>query len=172
MCWTILADYGVKLSGKPESAEILKETLKTLKLHHEDVDETKKTYESLKKTVNGLHTTLRGICELRNSHGLVGHGRDGYAPAMEGTQAQFVASAADAIVHILYMSHKGYGGNDTSLRVVYEDYEKENVRLDESFDVDSMVEFVKNFLPSEVLFKMDKVAYRAEIEKVRNEDAV
>ena len=172
VCKTILEDRGVKLPGKPESPQLLKETLKALKLHHDDVDQTEKTYESLKKTANGLQTALTGICELRNSHGLIGHGQDGYAPSLENIQAQFVASAADAIVHILYRSHKGYGGNGGSTRVFYQDYEKENASIDESYDDDALTEFVKQFRPSDVLFKMDKDAYRAAVDDIRNEEAV
>lgn len=172
VCKTILEDRGVKLPGKPESPQLLRETLKALKLHHEDIDQTEKTYESLKKTANGLQTALTGICELRNSHGLIGHGQDGYAPALENIQAQFVASAADAIVHILYRSHKGYSGNGAKSRIFYEDYDSENTRIDESYDDDSMTEFVKQFRPSEVLFKVDKAAYRAAVDDIRNEETV
>lgn len=170
VCKTILEDRGVKLPGKPESPALLRETLKALKLHHDDVDQTEKTYESLKKTANGLQTALTGICELRNAHGLIGHGRDGYAPALESVQAQFVASAADAIVHILYRSHRGYGNSGGPGRVFYEDFEKENSRIDESYDNDALTEFVKQFRPSEVLFKIDKEAYRAAIEDIKNEE--
>lgn len=77
VCKTILEDRGVKLPGKPDSPELLRETLKALKLHHDDVDQTEKTYDSLKKTANGLQTAVAGICELRNTHGLIGHGQDG-----------------------------------------------------------------------------------------------
>lgn len=172
VCKTILEDRGVKLPGKPDSPELLRETLKALKLHHDDVDQTEKTYDSLKKTANGLQTAVAGICELRNAHGLIGHGQDGYAPSLESIQAQFVASAADTIVHILYRSHRGYGGNGVSKRIFYQDYEKENTSIDESYDNDALTEFVKQFRPSEVLFKMDTDAYRAAVEDIKNEEAV
>ena len=175
VCKTILEDRGKKLPSKtPDSPQLFKETLKALKLHHDDVDKTKKTDKNLKKIASGLQATFNAICELRNSHGLVGHGQDGYAPVMENTQAQFVASAADSIVHILYKSHKGYGENDTSVRVFYEDCEKENTHIDEVYnnDDDVFLDLVKQFRPSEILFKMDEVAYREEIEEIRNEDTV
>jgi len=165
VCKTILEDRGVKFPDKPESPQLLKETLKALKLHHEDIDQNE-------KTANGLQTALTGICELRNSHGLIRHGQDGYAPALENIQAQFVASAADAIVHILYRSHKGYGGNGANLRIFYEDYDNENTRIDEPHDDDSMTEFVKQFRPDEILFKMDKSVYRAAVDDIRNEETV
>ena len=172
VCKTILEDRGVNLPGKPKSAQLLTETLKTLKLHHEDIDQTEKTYESLKKTANGLQTALTGICELRNSHGLIGHGQDGYALALESIQAQFVARAADAIVHILYRSHKRYGGNEVKSRIIYEDYDNENTRIDELYDDDLMTDFVRQFRSSEILFKIDKEAYWVAINDVKNEEAV
>ncbi|MCY4184736.1 MAG: abortive infection family protein [Rhodobacteraceae bacterium] len=171
VCKTILEDRGVKLPSNPNSSTLLKETLKALKLHHEDIDQTEKTFESLKKTANGLHTAFTGIYELRNRHGLIGHGRDGYAPALDNIQAQFVASAADTIVHLLYRSHKGYGGIETVSRIVYEDYGKENMLIDESYDDNSITEFVKKFRPSDVLYKMDRDSYRAAVEDVRNLEA-
>ncbi|MAS87170.1 MAG: hypothetical protein CMH30_04230 [Micavibrio sp.] len=170
VCKTILEDRGVKLPGKPESPALLRETLKVLKMHHDDVDQTEKTYESLKKTANGLQTAMAGICELRNTHGLIGHGRDGYAPALESIQAQFVASTADTIIHILYRSHKGYGNGGAVSRIFYQDYDAENAQIDESYDDDALTEFVKQFRPSEVLFNMDKDAYKAAIEDIKNED--
>ncbi|MFQ5443086.1 MAG: abortive infection family protein [Nitrospinales bacterium] len=170
VCKTILTDRGIKLPGKPDTPELLRETLKALKLHHQDVDETEKTYESLKKTANGLQTALTGICELRNKHGLIGHGKDGYSPSLESVQAQFVASAADAIIHILYRSHRGDGLGELGERIYYEDFPMENDQIDESYDDDALTEFVKQFRASELIFKMDHVAYRAAVEDIRNEE--
>ncbi len=170
VCKTILADRGVKLPGTPNSPKLLKETLKILDLHPVGIDHVPDTKKSLKNTVNGLLTAMGGISNLRNKQGLIGHGRDGYAPSLENIQAQFVAGAADAIVHILYQSHKGYGGKEANVRIIYEDYKKENDRIDESFDEYSMIEFVNQFLPSEILFKMDKEEYRNAINDVRNEE--
>lgn len=171
VCKTILKDRSFIFTKNLDSPALLKETLKILKLHHDDVDETNKTYESLKKTANGLQSTMIGICEMRNTHGLIGHGQDAYAASLEAIHAQFVASAADTIVHILYMSHKGHGLNEGNTRVFYNDYEEENALIDEIYDDDALAEFVKNFKPSEVLFKIDNEAYRALIDDIKNEGA-
>ena len=170
VCKTILKDRAVSLPGKPASHELLNETLKVLNLHHEDIDKTKKTYDSLKKTANGLNTALSGICELRNRHGVIGHGQDGYALALECIQAQFVAGAADTIVHILYQSHKEYGDGAVKSRVFYENYESENIEIDNLYDDDSISEFIKKFRASEVLFLMDRASYQEAIDGLRNED--
>lgn len=170
VCKTILNDRCVQIADNPDSPQLFRVTLNALKLHSDDLDETERTHSSLKKTINGLQTAINGICELRNSHGLIGHGQDGYASSLDKIQAQFVASATDAIVHILYRSHKGYGGTGGAARVIYEDNETKNVIIDESYDDDALTEFVKQFRPSEVLFKMDVNEYRSAVEDNKNEE--
>src|ERR1039458_1869373 len=60
----------------------------------------------LVQTVNGLQTTLLGVCDLRNSCGFTSHGGDTQRPAMEGVQAILAAQAADAIVGFLFSAHR------------------------------------------------------------------
>lgn len=60
----------------------------------------------LLQTLNGLHTALQGVCELRNSCGFASHGGDTEKPAMEGVQAVLAAQAADAIVGFLFSAHR------------------------------------------------------------------
>jgi hypothetical protein len=62
--------------------------------------------KSLLKTLNGLHTALQGVCELRNAYGFASHGSEGPRPAMESVQALLAAQAADAIVGFLHRLHR------------------------------------------------------------------
>lgn len=75
VCKTILKDRGIDPLNKFDTPQLLKETLKILSLHHDDIDRTEKTYDSLKRIANGLQTAVAGVCELRNMHGIIGHGR-------------------------------------------------------------------------------------------------
>jgi Abortive infection C-terminus len=54
--------------------------------------------QSLTKTLNGLHTAVQGICELRNRCGFASHGSGNPRPAMASVQALLAAQAADAII--------------------------------------------------------------------------
>lgn len=170
VCKTILKDRGVDPQNKFDTPQLLKETLKILPLHHDDIDRTEKTYESLKKIANGLQTAVAGVCELRNMHGIIGHGQDGYALTLESIHAHFVASAADTIVHILYRSHKNYPNSTNSSRIVYQDYEKENIIIDETLDDDYLVDFSKKFRPSELIYKMDVESYKSIILDIKDKD--
>ena len=167
VCKTILKDRGKPLRNL-DSPSLLKETLKELKLNPDEIDEAKKASKSIQKTAKGLMNTMKGICELRNKHGLMSHGLDGYAPSLEKIQAQFVASAADTLVHILFRCHKEYD-TETQTRVVYEDHEDENNQIDESYSDDVIMKFIKNFKPSDILYKLDKIAYQDEINNLQNE---
>jgi hypothetical protein len=60
----------------------------------------------LARTLNGLHTALQGVCELRNAHGFTAHGSDKRITEMESVQAILAAQAADAIVGFLFSAHR------------------------------------------------------------------
>jgi hypothetical protein len=62
--------------------------------------------KKLLQTLNGLHTALQGVCELRNSCGFASHGGNAQKPAMEAVQALLAAQAADAIVGFLFSAHR------------------------------------------------------------------
>lgn len=168
ICKTILEDRGKKPDRKLSSSDLLKITLKELKLYRDDVEDAKKAQKDLKEIVNGLRTAFSGICDLRNTFGVVGHGMDGYADSLENTQAIFTARATDAIVHFLYLTHKEYSEFNNESRIVYDDYEVENKQIDENFDEEAMEKFIEKFKPSEILYKLDKITYRSTIEDIRN----
>lgn len=60
----------------------------------------------LARTLNGLHTALQGVCELRNAHGFTAHGSNKRTTEMESVQATLAAQAADAIVGFLFSAHR------------------------------------------------------------------
>ena len=49
---------------------------------------------SLAQTLNGLHTAIQGICELRNQCGFASHGSANPRPAMESVQAFLAAGGS------------------------------------------------------------------------------
>jgi Abortive infection C-terminus len=74
--------------------------------------------QSLTQTLNGLHTAVQGIRELRNRCGFASHGSGAPRPAMESVQALLAAEAADAIVGFLIRVHQQDRTPPPSLRVV------------------------------------------------------
>jgi hypothetical protein len=113
--------------------------------------------KKLLQTLNGLHTALQGVCELRNSCGFASHGGDAEKPAMEGVQAVLAAQAADAIVGFLFSAHrvkrdgtqpKATGHNRTIDKL-----------LDTVYDPVTMLG--QSYAVSEALYATDRDAYHA-----------
>lgn len=114
--------------------------------------------KSLKQTLNGLHTALQGVCELRNSCGFASHGADGPRPAMEGVQALLAAQAADTIVGFLHRIHRQDQSHTSVVALRYEDNRTFNEFVDDEHD--EVMIFGLKYRPSEVLFRVDLEAYR------------
>ena len=94
--------------------------------------------KSLAQTLNGLHTALQGVCELRNAYGFASHGSDAPRPVMEGVQALLAAQAADAIVGFLHRVHRQERVTISSIRLAYEDNDGFNTYLDDANEVGSV----------------------------------
>jgi hypothetical protein len=114
--------------------------------------------KSLAQTLNGLHTALQGVCELRNAYGFASHGAHRPRPAMESVQALLAAQAADAIVGFLHRVHRQERGPLPSPRLEYDDNEDFNNYVDEANERVRI--FGLAYTPSEVLFAVDHEAYR------------
>ena len=78
--------------------------------------------KSLAQTLNGLHTAIQGICELRNQCGFASHGSGNPRPVMESVQAFLAAEAADAIVGFLHRVHRQDRTPPPSLRAMYDEH--------------------------------------------------
>lgn len=113
---------------------------------------------SLVQTLNGLHTAVQGICELRNTCGFASHGSDSTRPMLESIQALLAAETADAIVGFLYRIHQQERVFPSSTQVGYDDNPDFNERVDEAHLLVRIFEL--EFKPSEILFRMDPEAYR------------
>lgn len=158
ICKTILADIGqpaVNLDGP----QLLKETTNRLSLLPRGHTETKKTRDSITRTLKGLETAVQGLCELRNNFGLSSHGRDGFSARLDLRQATLAAQAADTIVSFLYRTHRDALAQTPGARVYYEDHADFN----DAFDLDN--ELIRlgdlELLPSRVLYHADTEAYKA-----------
>ena len=158
VCKTILADIGHPAESTWNAPKIMKETTTYLAILPPGHPNAAKAHESITKTLNGLHTTLAGLCELRNNYGLSSHGRDGFSARLDLRHATLAAQAADTIVSFLYRIHRDALMQRPGARVYYEDHDDFN----EAFDLENETIRLGNleFLPSRVLFHVDREAYR------------
>lgn len=114
--------------------------------------------EQVKGIERGLQTAILGICELRNAHGFASHASGGPRPMMEDVQALFAATAADAIVGFLHRVHRQEQMVEVPPRSEFDDNHSLNAYIDEANDAVRI--FDLEYRPSEVLFGVDRDAYR------------
>jgi len=157
-CRTILTERQQSHASDDDLPKLFKTVTTCLPLSPPSVSSGSGGQKSLKQTLNGLHTALQGVCELRNDFGFASHGSDGHRPRMESIQAMLAAQAADTIVGFLHATHQQDRAVQRIARLRLEDHAEFNEHIDEvhgSFQI-----FELSFQASEVLFRVDHEAYR------------
>ena len=163
VCKTVLADIGQSADPKWDAPRLLKETTNRLSLLPRNHPDPARARESVEKTLRGMLQTIQGLCELRNRYGMASHGRDAFAARLDNRHATLAANAADTIVSFLYRVHRDALMQTPGARVYYEDHADFN----EAFDLENETFRLGNleYLPSRVLFHVDREAYRAALDE-------
>lgn len=157
-CRTILSDRKIPFQSEDDLPRLYKTVTTQLPLLPVAASSEAEARKSLTQTLNGLHTALQGVCELRNAYGFASHGAEGPRPGMESVQALLAAQAADAIVGFLHRVHRQDRITLPIAQMKFEDNEDFNDFIDEA---NSQVRIFDNlYRPSEVLFAVDHPAYR------------
>jgi abortive infection Abi-like protein len=157
-CRTILAERNIGFGTDDDLPKLFKSVTMHLPLLPVEASSESAARKSLTQTLNGLHTALQGVCELRNAYGFASHGTDGPRAGMESVQALLAAQAADAIVGFLHRVHRVDRIPTSLLRLEYRTNDAFNVYVDEANDIVHI--FDLEYQPSEVLFTVDLEAYR------------
>lgn len=158
VCRTILSERKVSYSEDDDLPKLFKTASNHLPFLPLTASSEAATRESLKRTLNGLSTTIQGICELRNQCGFASHGSDKPRPAMESVQALMAAEAADTIVGFLHRVHRQDRTPSPSPRALYDENEAFNDSVDEAYGPIRILEI--EFRASEVLLQMEPESYR------------
>jgi Abortive infection C-terminus len=156
VCRTILDERSVPYETRDDLPRIFKAATRSLPFLPAGASAEGDIRKSLAQTLGGLHTSLQGICELRNHAGFASHGAGGARPALESVQALLAAQSADAIVGFVHRMHR----QDQVVRRgdSFDDNEAFNASVDE---VHGFVRiFEVEFRPSEVLYAMEPETYR------------
>ncbi len=163
VCKTVLNDCTVVFDKDDDLPALLKKVFTCLRLFPDGQAAPGQVQERLKRTLNGLSTTVQGLCELRSNHGLAGHGQDAFATNLERVQAEFAARAADAVACFLWNAHKNYQRVPAVHRLQYTDHGNFNDWLDGLHEPVRILTDLE-YVVSEVLFKVDQEAYRSALE--------
>jgi Abortive infection C-terminus len=157
-CRVVLSERSIPFSENDDLPKLFKKATGTLPFLPAESSEAADVRHSLAQMLNGLHTAVQGICELRNRCGFASHGSDNPRPAMESVQAMLVAGAADAIVGFVFRVHRQDRAPLPSPRALYEGNAAFNDHVDEAHDRIRIFDF--EFQPSEVPYQMEPETYR------------
>jgi hypothetical protein len=155
---TILDELGVGYDNNFDAPRLLRETLIRLQLFPSGHESPSDVTESIKKTVNGLMTTVQGLCDLRTREGMASHGREAFSANLEPVQALLAASAADTVAGFLWNVYKSYSPTGRPERISYEDNPEFNDWVDQIHEPPVMI-FELPYNHSEILFHLDRQAY-------------
>ena len=157
-CRTILTERETPYDAADDLPALFRKVTSSLPLLPVAASKEAKARRSLTQTLNGLHTALQGVCELRNDFGFASHGSDGRRARLEAEQAMLAAQAADAIVGFLSRAHSQDRALLPEVRLHYDQQPDFNEHVDSTNDISRVFSF--EYKASEVLFYVDNNAYR------------
>lgn len=103
-CKTILAERGKPVDGVPDIPALVKSVMKELRLVPDDVHESAKGADTIKRLLNNLGTIGQGLAELRNLYG-TGHGKHGKVSTLKPRHAKLAVGAAATLTTFLFETH-------------------------------------------------------------------
>jgi hypothetical protein len=104
-CRTILADYGLTADAGWDITRLVKEARGVLKLVPEDIPDSAKGAETIKRMLSNLGQISQGIAELRNLYG-TGHGKDGQFKGLGSRHARLAVGCATTLATFLFETHE------------------------------------------------------------------
>lgn len=104
-CRTILADYGMTADTGWDVTRLVKEARGVLKLVPEDIPDSAKGAETIKRMLSNLGQISQGIAELRNLYG-TGHGKDGQFKGLSPRHARLAVGCATTLATFLFETHE------------------------------------------------------------------
>jgi uncharacterized protein (DUF4415 family) len=99
----------LKISANPDMPELTKVVLKALRLVPEDISESAKGAETVKRTLSNLSQVTQGLSELRKLYG-TGHGRSTSHKSLSARHARLAVGAAAVFIEFVtatYIERQG-----------------------------------------------------------------
>lgn len=158
ICKTILNDCGVPFETDAKCPDLLRAVEQRIQLFPSGHDSPADITETIRRTVNGLSTTVNGLCDLRSREGMASHGRDAFARSLDPVQAELAARSADTVASFLWNVHRAYKPVPQAARLRYEDNPDYNAYVDELHEKPVVI-FELPFRQSDILFALDREAY-------------
>lgn len=102
---TILDELGIEYSRNDDLTALVKATRKALKLVPEDVPESAKASDTIRRLLSNLGTVTDSLAALRNAYG-TGHGRSANTGGLEPRHARLAVGSATTLATFLFETHE------------------------------------------------------------------
>lgn len=168
-CKTIITERGLTFDKDDEVGKVFKSATMSIPFLPPAMAADANARKSLSQTLAGLNTALQGVCELRNAYGFASHGSDGPRAALENVHAILAAQTADAIVGFLYRVHCADRSRPITPRLEFSDNPDFNEWIDQE-NAPVRIFSLPPYRPSEVLFNVDREAYRDLLDQQEDEN--
>ena len=104
-CKTILQERGECVPSNVDVPQLVKLTMKQLKLTPEDIPNGDRGSDSVRRILGSLSTITQGVAEIRNLFG-TGHGRIAGSEGLTSIHAKLVVGAASSVAVFLLETHR------------------------------------------------------------------
>ena len=157
VCKTVLESRGVGYDDDIDIPALVKYALRAVRITGDDLPEALAT--SMYGLGSGMVRVAQHLGELRNKGGLIGHGRGAQERFIGRTHALYAARSADALVQLIVTAHVEEPSQTPPLPV-YGDYRDFDDWTDEVYE--GVTIYDAPYQASEVLFRVDPIAYEAQ----------
>lgn len=107
-CKTILHERGVDFGKHDDLPQLVKQTVRELRLAPQDIPDEAKAVETIRRLLSNLGSVATGITELRNKYG-TGHGREAAHKGLSPRHAKLAIGAASTLAVFLVETHRERG---------------------------------------------------------------
>lgn len=174
VCLTVLGEFGKTMpTGSPNTTDMLVGTLSALGLKN------CRGSSELGRILSAHNKLADALSNMRNLHGPVAHGKDGFIDALTSNHLRTYLLTGDTILCIILSSLDGTDPDLQYTREPYEMFSHFHDRIDKSVTVDSSIEYEENSQmillsfrtaslkeglvlrvePSRILYAIDRASY-------------
>jgi hypothetical protein len=101
---TILGERRIEYAKNDDLPQLGRKVFKELKLLPDDVPDSAKGADTIRRLLSNLSTVVQGLAEVRSLYG-TGHGKDGRVRGVSPRHARLCVGAASALVTFAFQTH-------------------------------------------------------------------
>jgi hypothetical protein len=103
-CKSILSERDISFSPSDDLPKLVRKTVQQLELTPDDIPNTAKASDTIKRLLSNMASITQGVAELRNHYG-TGHGKLNVSKGLQPRHAKLAVGAASTLAVFLTETH-------------------------------------------------------------------